>query len=88
MTRVNSMPEWAVAAIIVAVLLCVGVVILVTLRVRKRRFSSGTEVPVRAEETPDASQIPIERQPVAPADQAEGFGWMKASDLANQKNKP
>jgi len=82
------MPEWVVAAIIVAVLLCVGATILVVARIRKRRFSSGTEVPIRTEQEPAVPPIPLERQPVAPADQAQGFGWMKASDLANQKNKP
>jgi len=86
------MPEWAVAVIVLAVIVVAGVVIALV-RVHKRRLrgtevpiSSVTPVPARVDEEP--AQTPVECQPVAPADQAEGFGWMKASDLANHQNKP
>ena len=79
---------WSVVPVIVAVVLCVLGVVLT------RMGGHGTDVrgnlPDELDQ-PDAEpepQIPIECQPVAPADQAEGFGWMKASDLANQRKKP
>jgi len=90
------MPEWMIAVIIVAILLVVSAVVCAIVRVRKHRSSStkqalastGGEAPVTTTEQPTITEIPRERQPVAPADQAQGFGWMRASDLANQKKKP
>ena len=79
------MPEWIIAAIIVVVL--AGCVLL-AVWIRKRRRHPRTQMSIPIEEPPSQPEIPLERQPVAPVDQAEGFGWMKASDLANQKNKP
>jgi hypothetical protein len=35
-----------------------------------------------------AGVAPSETQPVAPADQAQGFGWMKASDLLQHRATP
>ena len=90
------MPEWAAAVIVVVVVILVGAAIFAVVRARKRRLPSGTDVPVspttpvpaQTDSVPSPSQTPLECQPVAPADQAEGFGWMKASDLANQRKKP
>ena len=80
------MPEWVIPVIVAAlvVLIVAGVVVLI----RKHRFRPRTAVQIHVEESRSQPDIPLERQPVAPIDQAEGFGWMKASDLANQKNKP
>ena len=77
------MPEWVV--VIIAAVIVAGVV---ALWIRKHRSHPRTDIPDSAQEPPVQPDIPLERQPVAPIDQAEGFGWMKASDLANQKNKP
>ena len=90
------MPEWAVAVIVIAVLLIAAGVVVVAVRARKRRYHPDTDVPIvpsapvldQTDSVPGPAQTPLECQPVAPADQAQGFGWMKASDLANQRKKP
>jgi len=83
--------SWAVIAGAAGLLLAVVGVVLVRMSRTPRPGPGRTKGQTPPGETPEEAQapvVPLERQPVAPADQAEGFGWMKASDLANQKNKP
>jgi len=36
----------------------------------------------------EEAAVPLERQPVVPADQAQGFGWTRASDLVKDHSPP
>jgi len=83
------MPEWAVAVIAgVAAVVLLTVVIVVLLTQKRKRPPVPAQEPAVCDPEPTTPEIPLARQPVAPADQAQGYGWMKASDLANHHNQP
>ena len=83
---------WAVAALIAAVI----VVVIVLVAVRSRRSAQSAQTPAHqdtfvqsrsgAEVSSDAANLPdLGQQPVADPDHAQGYGWLRASDLVNGK---
>ena len=76
-------PWILVPASAAAVFLVVGVVL-----VRAGRSRPDESAPTDACAEPVRPEIPMEHQPVASADQAQGYGWMRASDLAKSKDRP
>ena len=69
--------------ILVGVAALVMVVVLV--RVTRRRNSIPSESFESAESVAleeEVGPVPLEHQPIVPSEQAQGYGWMKASDLA------
>ena len=78
---------WAVGLVVAAVVVALLVVWL------RRRPVVGKSVAVEAADPPaPAVSGPVGAvdqlgQPVVPADQARGYGWMKASDLMGPKSQ-
>jgi len=85
------MSEYIGVAILLAVLLCASLIVFFVFRARRHRSGPvevSVEDPPEPPQLPDITEIPVENQPVTPADQAQGLGWMKASDLARQRTQP
>jgi len=79
----SSWVIWAVALAVVAVVVAVVVIALLRRQVAAKK-NAPADLPVsRAPAVLEAPVQPID--PVMPADQARGYGWMKASDLIGQK---